>query len=116
MTQDELNGLIRNVLESNDDDERQVNLNTLAENTRTLIKDYDTVLGERDDYKEKYDKANQRSIDLFMQVQGDKKKFKDDSENLLTNPESTMKKDREEDKEENMSYDSLLNDMKGELF
>lgn len=81
-----------------------------------VVGDYSSLEKERDDYKEKYEKAHNQNVDMFLQIQKTKEDFKNDKGNVGTNPSQTLKDDREEDEEDNLTYDKLLNDMKGELY
>lgn len=101
------------ILNAQSDEERMA---AMSEFRTKVVGDYSSLEKERDDYKEKYEKAHNQNVDMFLQIQKTKEEFKNDKGNLGTNPNQTLEDDREEDKEDNLTYDKLLNDMKGELY
>lgn len=113
MTQEKLDELLKSVLEATEDTDRQ---NAVADLRTSIIDDTANLEKERDTYKEKYETTHKQNVDLFLQVQKGQADFKNDSHNISDNPHAQMKKDKEEDEKQNMTYNDLLNNMKGELF
>lgn len=113
MTQEKLDEMLRSVLEATEDVDRQ----TAVSNLRTsIIDDTSSLENERDEYKKKYEETHKQNVDLFLQVQKGQAEFNNDSHNVSNDPHGQMKKDKEDDDEQFMSYNELLNGMKGELY
>lgn len=108
-----LDSATQTILNAQNDEER---MTALSEFRTKIVGDYSSLEKERDDYKEKYEKAHNQNVDMFLQIQKTKEDFKNDKRNLGTNPYQTLEDDKDKDEEDNLTYDKLLNDMKGELY